>query len=88
MRAGYAMLMAAMDEIEGIFTELKNSNREGDEAYRFAFAGFRKFFQRELSSRGIHLTPEEEKILDLDVDLNAQGLAFAAQRARKKGKAN
>lgn len=88
MRAGHAMLTAAMVEIEGVFNDLKNSAYEGDEAYRFAFAGFKKFFERELTSRGIHLNPKEEKILDLDVDLNAQGLAFAAQRARKKGKAN
>lgn len=86
MQGGHKMLQSAMNEIEGVFNDIKNSGREGDEAYRFAFSGFKTFFKRELADRNIHLTEAEEKVLDMDIDLNAQGLAFAAQRARKKGK--
>jgi glyoxylase-like metal-dependent hydrolase (beta-lactamase superfamily II) len=85
MKGGHAMLMAAMYEIEGLFNELAAGDLAGEAAYRFAFAGFKKFFDRELSARGIHLAKAEEDILGMDIDLNAQGLAFAAQRARKKG---
>ena len=85
--AGHKMLMVAMDEIENLFNEIKGSDLEGDAAYKFTFSGFRRFFDRELAVRGIQLSAEEQTVLDMDIDLNAQGLAFAAQRARKKNKA-
>jgi glyoxylase-like metal-dependent hydrolase (beta-lactamase superfamily II) len=87
--AGHRMLHQAITEIEEFYTELRESELSGDEAYRFAFSGFKKFFDRELKERGIHLTRSDEDVLGMDIDLNAQGIAFAAQRARKKaGKTN
>ncbi len=85
MAGGHRMLTTALDEIEAIFTPLRDGELTGDDAYKFAFAGFQKFFNRELTERGIHLSKEEQGILGMDIDLNAQGIAFAAQRARKKG---
>ena len=51
-------------------------------------AGFDEFFDRELRSRGISLSGKEKEVLEMDIDLNAQGIAFAAARARKKGQVN
>jgi glyoxylase-like metal-dependent hydrolase (beta-lactamase superfamily II) len=84
MAGGHKMLQRSMDEIEGVFNKLRDGLLEGDAAYRFAFDGFKTFFNRELAERNISLTQEEEEVLNMDIDLNAQGLTFAAQRARKK----
>lgn len=87
MQGGYEMLCSYLNDIEGYFSELKKSPLSGNEAQDFAFMKFKKFFERELSSRGIKLSEEDNQILRLDIDLNAQGIAFAAERARKKERA-
>jgi len=78
---GHKMLMGYIDEIENEFNHLKSEDGDGTEHAR---AWFENFFARELAARQIVLTGNEQKILNMDIDLNAQGLAFAAARARKK----
>lgn len=87
MQGGYEMLNGYINDIEGIFNELKKSPLSAKDAQDFAFMGFKKFFDRELASRGITLSKEDAEVLGLDIDLNAQGVAFAAERARKKERA-
>lgn len=84
MQAGYDMLTSYINDVEAIFNELKKSTLSAKEAGEFAFVNFKKFFERELAARGIRLSQAESDVLGLDIDLNAQGIAFAAERARKK----
>ncbi len=84
MRAGHAMLSEHMAQIEQIFGALKNGKTGGKEPYAFARAAIEAWFASELTARGITLTEPERQMLEMDIDLNAQGLAFAAARARKK----
>jgi glyoxylase-like metal-dependent hydrolase (beta-lactamase superfamily II) len=85
--AGYKMLCDYIDYAEQIFNTLLAAPGNSPETdYKTAYEAYKRLFDKELAARGIELNSEEEKILELDLDLNAQGVAFAAQRARKKGK--
>lgn len=84
--AGHKMLHAYIDYSEKIFQALI-AQRENTPAtdYQFAYAEYKQFFDKELQQRNLTLSTEDYQMLELDIDLNAQGVAFAAQRARKKG---
>lgn len=82
IRAAHDMLQQYMNETETIFQQVSQANE--DTAYATARAGFDTFFARELQSRGIKLSDKEQEVLTMDIDLNAQGIVFAAARAKKK----
>lgn len=63
---------------------LQRTNYSGAENYQFAHTSWKNFFAEELARRGIAITPEIEELLAMDCDLNAQGLVFVAERARRK----
>lgn len=82
---GYEMLMQYMDHAGAIFRELVTKPQSSAEAeYQSAFDAYKRLFDTELARRGLKLDAGEEKMLGLDIDLNAQGLVFAARRVRQK----
>lgn len=81
LQLGFQMMSEYLNEFEQIFEELKTV---GIDPVKHAYAQLEKFFARELAARGLTLNEAEHAVLEMDIDLNAQGLAFAAQRARKK----
>ena len=87
MRGGYTMLSGYISEIEKLYQALL-VEPDATKIPALARAGFDEFFDRELRSRGISLSGKEKEVLEMDIDLNAQGIAFAAARARKKGQVN
>jgi glyoxylase-like metal-dependent hydrolase (beta-lactamase superfamily II) len=85
--AGYKMLCEYIDYAEQIFNDLVSAAKNSPEQdYQLAYQAYSKFFDKELEARGIILNADQKKLLALDLDLNAKGVAFAAQRARKKAK--
>lgn len=82
--AGQQMLSEHMSQIEKIFDALKTGGNGSVEAYAYARSAIESWFERQLADRGITLSSTEQNMLGLDIDLNAQGLVFAANRARKK----
>ncbi|HRP69329.1 MAG TPA: MBL fold metallo-hydrolase, partial [Turneriella sp.] len=81
---GYKMLNAAIDEIEKMFNAIYQSTMDDKAAQSFAREQIERYFTRELAERGILLNAEGKTVLEMDIDLNSQGIAFAALRARKK----
>ncbi|MBV6493936.1 MAG: Hydroxyacylglutathione hydrolase [Turneriella sp.] len=84
---GRKMLSAALDEIENTFNAIYKSTMDDKAANSFAREKIEKYFAHELNARGITLDANGKTILDMDIDLNSQGIAFAALRARKKAQA-
>jgi glyoxylase-like metal-dependent hydrolase (beta-lactamase superfamily II) len=84
MRLGHTMLNEHLSQIEKLYDSLKRNDLAGAEPYPFARAGIEAWFSGQMTSRGITLSEMESKMLEMDIDLNAQGLVFAAARARKK----
>jgi glyoxylase-like metal-dependent hydrolase (beta-lactamase superfamily II) len=82
--AGHAMLSEHMTQIETIYDALKTGNTGSAEPYAYARSAIETWFADQLTERGIQLSSTEQHMLGMDIDLNAQGLAFAAARARKK----
>lgn len=83
MQGGYTMLNGYLDQIEILFHSLLTAP-DGEKIPALARAGFDAFFTAALEERGITLSQQEKEVLEMDIDLNAQGIAFAAARARKK----
>jgi len=87
LAGGYKMLNEYMNEAEQLFDNLVAAPENTPDAdYRHAHAAWKHLFDRELAKRGVVLSDDQLQMLELDIDLNAQGIAFAAQRARKKVK--
>lgn len=85
LAGGHKMLNEYMNEVEQLFNRLVAAPANTpDVDYQLAHDAWRNLFERELAQRGINLSAEQYTMLELDIDLNAQGIAFAAQRARKK----
>lgn len=85
--AGHKMLYEYINYSEKIFNALLAQQDNTPEIdYQFAYGEYKKFFEKELQLRHLSLSADDEQMLALDIDLNAQGVAFAAQRMRKKGK--
>lgn len=83
MHAGYTMLNGYLNQIESLYNSLLTAV-DSEQIPALAHAGFDAFFAEELKARGITLSQQEKEVLEMDIDLNAQGIAFAAARARKK----
>lgn len=83
MRGGHAMLHAYMNQIEHLYNSLL-AEPDVEKLPVVARAGFDAFFANEIKQRSVTLSPQETEVLEMDIDLNAQGIAFAAARARKK----
>lgn len=84
MAAGEAQMLAGLDVMQEILTAAQTSDRTGDELQRFCEAGVREYFDAKLARHNLALTltNKERRLLELDVGINAMGIAFAAQRRR------
>lgn len=76
-------LTADLEVSKGIFEDAVQSGLEGDALEARCRKALDAHLETRLRARGLALEPSLE-VLALDRELNAQGLAFAAMRARKK----
>lgn len=72
-----------LDFSQGVFERLLTLPAE--EREEFAYPALRERMELASQKRGLSLTREDWELLSLDLRLNAQGLAFAARRAQRKG---
>lgn len=83
MQGGFTMLNGYLNQIENLYNSIL-AEPDAAKMPALARAGFDVFFAEELKARGITLSIKEKEVLEMDIDLNAQGIAFAAARSRKK----
>ena len=84
LEGGSQMLKTYLLEYREYFDHVKMSDYDNTSAYAWMKKKLQEFFAREISARGLQLSSDENRILDLDIDLNAQGIVFSALRARQK----
>ncbi len=78
------MLKENVTRMKDIYLEAIESTLTGDELTRFCRKGVSDFFDTEINERNIVLTDEMKKLIEVDTDLNAQGIAFSAKRNRNR----
>ncbi|HEY1693790.1 MAG TPA: MBL fold metallo-hydrolase [Polyangiaceae bacterium] len=78
-----AQVRAWVDRSEGWLAEATRSDAPLADLTRELQAKIRAAIDEESTRRGLGFGDSEKKLLTLDVDLNAQGIAFVADRARK-----
>jgi glyoxylase-like metal-dependent hydrolase (beta-lactamase superfamily II) len=84
MQDGAAQLNDALDEIEKVQIQARQDSLESDALREFCYEGLKKFIVTGLENRGIKLTAGQWKIFDYDVKINALGISWAVDKARKK----
>ncbi|MCR9142173.1 MAG: MBL fold metallo-hydrolase [bacterium] len=84
MAAGEEQMLRGLDAMEGLFENARDDGRAGDELQSFCEDGVRAYFKDKLQGHGLHLSPEQWRLLELDIGINAMGIAYAAGRARRK----
>ncbi len=57
-------------------------SESGKELIAFCEAALREHYNRELAARGLELDQKGWELLDMDLDLNAQGIALVAEKRR------
>jgi glyoxylase-like metal-dependent hydrolase (beta-lactamase superfamily II) len=72
-----------IDYSEKLMHEAVQSGEPDSQLPAFCESRLKKYFQPELDKRGLASDPEVWDILRLDLELNAAGIAFAAQKIRK-----
>ena len=85
MESGERQMLAGLDHFERLLSDAVAADAEGEELQRFCEEGMRGYFQDKLVAHGLVLSEAEWKLLNLDVGINAMGIAHAAGRLRKKG---
>jgi glyoxylase-like metal-dependent hydrolase (beta-lactamase superfamily II) len=78
-----AQVRAWVDRSEGWLAEATRSDAPLADLTRELQAKIRAAIDEESTRRGLGFGDAEKRLLTLDVDLNAQGIAFVAARARK-----
>jgi len=82
MQAGYDQLNQDLFKLETMLEDLVESPAEGlDDRAR---EKMNLFFQNKLAAFGLDLDGRARETLQLDIDINAMGLAFQARRRQKK----
>jgi glyoxylase-like metal-dependent hydrolase (beta-lactamase superfamily II) len=77
-----AQLIARLDEAESILDAAIASDGPDDGLEAFCKARLEQAFDAAIAARGLHLSLDERSLLELDLRLNAQGLAWVAARRR------
>jgi glyoxylase-like metal-dependent hydrolase (beta-lactamase superfamily II) len=72
-------LKKRIDKIEAIRLAAIESQLHGEELDRFCLKRMDRFFKDELNAEGIEFSPENERLLQMDIELNAQGIALVAR---------
>lgn len=73
-----------LDFHEKVLEEAKNSSLNGEELVQFCDKQLRQYFRKEVARRKIKDTKETWEVLELDITINAQGIAFVAERLKQK----
>lgn len=76
-------MLYGIDRMEKIYKELISSNKTDSELQVLGEKMILTFFEEEFTKRAIPLSVIET--VKADIQINAQGLVFAANRAKKKG---
>ena len=87
IKTGADLLKKSLNKIKKIIQEALESGLDSDSKennlYVFCRDKMNEFFKNELEECSITLTPDSQKILEADINLNAQGIAFAANKIKK-----
>ncbi len=74
-----ALLLAQVDEMVALGLRL----RDASDRHQQLKAGLREIYLRRLQAHGCQLAPEQQAaLLDMDIELNAQGLAVWLDKAK------
>lgn len=82
MKSGRDQMLLGIDRMEKIYLDLINSNKDDNGLQELAVAKINSFFEEEFSKRNIPFSVLKK--VDGDIEINAQGLVFAAKRAKRK----
>ena len=84
LNSGADQLLYGLDQMETLLHTARDSKHTGDALQTFCEDGVRRYFNEKLEKHGLQLSDEHRQLLELDIGINAMGIAFAAARARKK----
>ncbi len=82
LSTGARQMHAGLEVMEELLGRARTSGLSGAELQRFCEDGVRSYFRDRLQACGVQADTEAWKLLDLDAEINAMGIAFAAGRAR------
>ncbi len=80
-----AQLRIHLDSCQRVLEEARDSTLSGEELSQYCFKKNQAHYDAYFASQKIHFNPTQMSYLDLDFELNAQGLAHAAEKLRQKG---
>ncbi|MDY6935591.1 MAG: MBL fold metallo-hydrolase [Spirochaetota bacterium] len=80
MKEGAEMMIEYINKMENILKDAINSGKDSVCLEKYCKERVFKFFKSEIESRGLRLSPEILQYVKSDIDLNAQGIAFIAQK--------
>ncbi len=83
IRQGGQMLKENVTVMKYIFQDAIESTFSGGDLTDFCKKRVGDFFEHEINRREIHLTEDMKRLITVDTDLNAQGIAFSAEKRRK-----
>lgn len=81
-----AQLTRHLDRAEAIMLDAERSDLPDEALTDYCQLRLRDYFAGLLDRHGLGAVPEAWRLLETDIDLNAQGLAFAANKRRKKAR--
>lgn len=79
-----ARLTEQLDDYAALIAAADDSGLEGQALQAHTLAGVEAIFSRAFSGRAFMSDPERRQRMDLDLAVNAQGVAFAVEKARYK----
>lgn len=79
---GTDQMLAGLDEMEALLHSAAGSAASGAVLQEFCERGVRASLQRSLDLTGLSVSQEDWRLLDMDIEINAMGIAFAAARLR------
>ncbi len=82
MKLGRDQMLFGIDRMEKIYLELVDANRDDSGLQELAVSRIHSYFEEEFSKRNIPLSVIKK--VNADIEINAQGLVFAAKRAKRK----
>ena len=85
MEEGGRQMLSGLNRMEEILDKASVLEAESEEAIKtFCEDNVREYFNASLAERGIQIAPERQKLLEMDLGINALGLAFTAGKRRRK----
>jgi len=84
MQAAEKLLLEGLNEAESIMNSAAVSDLPENEIQKFCRERFTSYIDSYLDKLELSLSGEERKMLEIDIEINAGGIAYAALRKRKK----